>query len=91
MRCGPYHGALGSHGAWLLEPYDDLPSSSGLNTTPVEDVREKARLAMEDKYHLGPRELRDVEAADDPELRSAYFREEFYLTMQSLLMHYAMD
>ncbi|HET9300685.1 MAG TPA: amidohydrolase family protein, partial [Candidatus Polarisedimenticolaceae bacterium] len=25
-------GALGSHGAWLLEPYLDLPSSSGLET-----------------------------------------------------------
>src|SRR6202007_920349 len=24
-------GALGSRGAWLLEPYSDLPSSSGLN------------------------------------------------------------
>ncbi len=28
-------GALGSRGAWLLEPYSDLPSSTGLNTTPV--------------------------------------------------------
>ena len=27
-------GALGSRGAWLLEPYTDLPSSTGLNTAP---------------------------------------------------------
>jgi predicted amidohydrolase YtcJ len=40
-------GALGSHGAWLLEPYDDLPTSTGLNVTPVEEVREKARLALD--------------------------------------------
>ena len=26
-------GALGSHGAWLLEPYDDLPSSTGLTAS----------------------------------------------------------
>jgi len=45
-------GALGSHGAWLLEPYDDLPSSTGLNTTPVEEIRETARLAAEHGYQL---------------------------------------
>ena len=52
-------GALGSHGAWLLEPYDDLPSSSGLNTTPVEEVREKARLAMEHGYQLNVHAIGD--------------------------------
>ncbi len=40
-------GALGPHGAWLLEPYEDLPSSSGLNTAPVPDVEEAARIAVE--------------------------------------------
>ena len=52
-------GALGSHGAWLLEPYDDLPSSTGLNTTPVEDVRETARLAMEHDYQLNVHAIGD--------------------------------
>ena len=32
-------GALGSHGAWLLEPYADLPSSTGLNTDALADLR----------------------------------------------------
>jgi predicted amidohydrolase YtcJ len=45
-------GALGSHGAWLLEPYADLPASSGLNTTPTEAVMETARLAVEHGYQL---------------------------------------
>jgi len=45
-------GALGSHGAWLLEPYDDLPSSTGLNTTPVAEIEETARLAAEHGYQL---------------------------------------
>ncbi|MFH1765228.1 MAG: amidohydrolase [Gemmatimonadota bacterium] len=40
-------GALGPHGAWLLEPYEDLPSSSGLNTAPVPEVEEAARIAAE--------------------------------------------
>jgi predicted amidohydrolase YtcJ len=45
-------GALGPRGAWLLEPYSDLPSSTGLNTTPVEEIEETARLAMEHGFQL---------------------------------------
>ncbi len=45
-------GALGSRGAWLLEPYSDLPSSTGLNTTPLATVEETARLAMAHGYQL---------------------------------------
>jgi predicted amidohydrolase YtcJ len=52
-------GALGSHGAWLLEPYDDLPTSSGLNTTPLEDVVETARLAMEHGYQFNVHAIGD--------------------------------
>jgi len=40
-------GALGPHGAWLLEPYEDLPGSTGLNTAPVPEVEEAARIAAE--------------------------------------------
>ena len=52
-------GALGSHGAWLLEPYADLPSSAGLNTTPMEDVIETARLAMEHDYQYNVHAIGD--------------------------------
>ena len=45
-------GALGSHGAWLLEPYADLPASAGLNTVPVEDVVACAQLALEHDVQL---------------------------------------
>ncbi|MEE8587330.1 MAG: amidohydrolase [Acidobacteriota bacterium] len=45
-------GALGSRGAWLLEPYSDAPDLSGLNLVPVEDVQETARLAAEHDYQL---------------------------------------
>ena len=43
-------GALGSHGAWLLEPYTDLPTSTGLNIVTPDELRESARLAAE--YNL---------------------------------------
>jgi len=45
-------GALGAHGAWLLEPYSDLKESAGLNTTPVELIKETARLAIENDFQL---------------------------------------
>jgi predicted amidohydrolase YtcJ len=45
-------GALGSRGAWLLEPYSDKPDSAGLNTTSVESIAETARMAIENDYQL---------------------------------------
>lgn len=44
-------GALGSHGAWLLEPYDDLPTT-GLNTTALETIRRSAAIALEHDLQL---------------------------------------
>ena len=45
-------GALGAHGAWLLEPYADLPASAGLNTMPIDTLKETARLAIENGFQL---------------------------------------
>jgi predicted amidohydrolase YtcJ len=61
-------GALGPHGAWLLEPYSDLPTSVGLNTSPMEALHETARIAVENDFQLcvhaigdrGNRETLDV-------------------------------
>jgi len=52
-------GALGPHGAWLLEPYEDLPSSRGLNTSEVVSVEETARLAMEHGFQLAVHAIGD--------------------------------
>ncbi len=45
-------GALGAHGAWLLEPYNDLPQSRGLQLNSIEVLRETARLAAEHDMQL---------------------------------------
>ena len=45
-------GALGSRGAWLLEPYNDKPDSVGLNTARIADIAETARLAIANDYQL---------------------------------------
>ena len=45
-------GALGAHGAWLLEPYDDMPQSTGLNTTGLAEMEEAARLARDHDFQF---------------------------------------
>ena len=45
-------GALGPRGAWLLEPYADKAGDTGHNTSPVDEIRETARLALEHGYQL---------------------------------------
>jgi predicted amidohydrolase YtcJ len=58
-------GALGSRGAWLLEPYSDKPDSVGLATTPVEQMRAAAQVAYDAGYQvcihaIGDRANREV-------------------------------
>jgi len=45
-------GALGSHGAWLLEPYSDLPGTSGLNTYLLDALERTARIAAANGLQL---------------------------------------
>jgi len=52
-------GALGSHGAWLIEPYEDLPSTSGLNTTPIDSIRLAAVIALANGFQLNTHAIGD--------------------------------
>jgi predicted amidohydrolase YtcJ len=45
-------GALGSRGAWFLEPYSDMPSTSGLNTQDLGDLRRVADFAIQNGFQL---------------------------------------
>jgi predicted amidohydrolase YtcJ len=45
-------GALGTHGAWLLEPYDDLPNSRGLETLPIDDLQATCRIALQNDFQM---------------------------------------
>lgn len=47
-----FDGALGSYGAWLLEPYTDKPGFYGQNTTPVETVSSIAAQCVQRKLQL---------------------------------------
>ena len=58
-------GALGSHGAWLLEPYADMPGSVGLVLVEPAVIARSAALALEHDYQvnihaIGDRANREV-------------------------------
>jgi predicted amidohydrolase YtcJ len=45
-------GALGSHTAWLLQPYTDLPGNMGLNVETPAYILAAARLAIRSEFQL---------------------------------------
>tara|TARA_S200000501_G_scaffold25563_1_gene22179 strand:+ start:87 stop:1784 length:1698 start_codon:yes stop_codon:yes gene_type:complete len=52
-------GALGAHGAWLLEPYEDLNSSQGLVLQTLSDIESIADAAIENGYQLNTHAIGD--------------------------------
>jgi len=52
-------GALGAHGAWLLEPYADLASSTGLNTESLDEMRATAKFAIENGFQVATHAIGD--------------------------------
>jgi predicted amidohydrolase YtcJ len=45
-------GALGAHGAWLLEPYADMPDTDGLTLSPVAEVEAAAAIALQHGFQV---------------------------------------
>jgi predicted amidohydrolase YtcJ len=66
-------GALGSRGAWLLEPYSDMPSSRGLNTAPVPEVQELAAIAAASGVQLAVHAIGDRANRETLDLFEATF------------------
>ncbi len=52
-------GALGSHGAWLLEPYEDMPKSEGLVLEAVEDITGTAHVAIKHGFQVNTHAIGD--------------------------------
>jgi predicted amidohydrolase YtcJ len=52
-------GALGAHGAWLLEPYTDMPESSGLVLEPVADITRTGEIAIEHGFQVNTHAIGD--------------------------------
>jgi predicted amidohydrolase YtcJ len=72
-------GALGSRGAWLLEPYSDLPpgapNAAGLNTEDPADIRRTAELAIANGFQLCVHAIGDRANREVLNLYEAVFRE----------------
>ena len=52
-------GALGAHGAWLLEPYLDLPETTGLVLETVEDITGTAEVAVKHGFQVNTHAIGD--------------------------------
>ena len=52
-------GALGPHGALLLEPYIDLPDSTGLMLEPVDDIKGTCDIAIEAGFQVNTHAIGD--------------------------------
>ena len=52
-------GALGAHGAWLLDPYLDLPETDGLVLETVEDISGTAEIAVKYGFQVNTHAIGD--------------------------------
>ncbi len=68
-------GALGSHGAWLLQPYEDMPTSVGLVLEPVEDIRGTAEVAIKHGYQVNTHAIGDRANKEVLDIYESVFQE----------------
>jgi predicted amidohydrolase YtcJ len=68
-------GALGSHGAWLLEPSSDLPGSTGLVLDPPESIEATGRIALRHGFQLATHAIGDRANREVLDLYGRIFRE----------------
>jgi predicted amidohydrolase YtcJ len=52
-------GALGTHGAWLMEPYEDMPDTTGLVLETVEDITGTAHVAVKHGFQVNTHAIGD--------------------------------
>ncbi len=52
-------GALGSRGAWLLDPYADMRASTGLNTVAPDEMKATAQFAIEHDFQVATHAIGD--------------------------------
>jgi predicted amidohydrolase YtcJ len=68
-------GALGSRGAWLLEPYSDQPDTSGKLTENLDDMRRVAKLCIENNVQFCVHAIGDRANRETLNLFEEEFRE----------------
>ena len=68
-------GALGSRGAWLLEPYTDRPDFSGMATLSMDTVSEVCRRALQSGFQVCSHAIGDRANREILDRYEAAFRE----------------
>ena len=68
-------GALGAHTAWMLEPYCDLPESTGLNVESTTDILEAARIAIKNDFQFCVHAIGDRANRETLNIFETVFRE----------------
>lgn len=69
-------GALGSRSAWMLEPYSDMASSTGLEVTDMERVREIAEIGLRNGYQIAAHAIGDRANREVLDLFASIFEEQ---------------
>ncbi len=67
-------GALGSNGAWLLEPYADLPRSTGLALEQPESLQRAAEIAIRHGYQVNTHAIGDRANRETLDIYERVFR-----------------
>ncbi len=68
-------GALGTHSAWFLKPYNDLPSSTGINVTPMSSIHRTAEIAINNGFQLSVHAIGDRANREVLDVYQAVFKE----------------
>jgi predicted amidohydrolase YtcJ len=67
-------GALGAHGAWLLEPYEDLPGNTGLTLEPPEDIAGTCDIAIQHGFQVNTHAIGDRANRETLDIYEAAFK-----------------
>ena len=68
-------GALGSRSAWMLEPYDDEPTNSGLEVTKRSRVRELAEIGLANGFQISVHAIGDRANRETLDIYDSVFEE----------------
>ena len=68
-------GALGSRSAWMLKPYNDDPTNTGLNVTKMSRIREIAELGIAHGYQISVHAIGDRANRETLDLYEQLFNE----------------
>ena len=68
-------GALGSRSAWMLRPYDDDPTNTGLNVTTMSRIKEIAEIGIAHGFQISVHAIGDRANRETLDLFQSLFQE----------------